>query len=344
MGHGSWAVAAFLSLAGITSSALAQVEYVRELVGTSGVGTSDIPVLNATQAPIDPSSPYYTNTPNQIILSETTSYSVNSSTGVVSLMYDMPIEFEATPDSIWSFSGQGTTRPVGFLLAGTGQLVTFNFWSGLFQYVPAPYLDVGFISAPSIAASHGPTPTLSLITSGFGTFQHYTVNPATGETTPTAVMSGLDGAEALYQSYGADGLLYILDYGNERMVSFDPTDNFDPIGEFDLQTGITTANVQFAIGVNGNFYLGDGLGGGSTYAADGTYLGSFALPDGVVGDPYTGASYLSADAAGRVYVYDAQTGFHQYQDASVVPEPGTAALLILGGLGAFLLRRRGARA
>lgn len=100
------------------------------------------------------------------------------------------------------------------------------------------------------------------------------LNPANGEATATSVMDDIS-PNAFYLPFAPDGKLYVLDYGNERMVSFDPGNGFEQIGEFSLCTELTPedlqiANTQFAIGRDGSFYLGDGLGGGSPYGADGT--------------------------------------------------------------------------
>jgi len=44
-------MAALIALGGLTSSAFAQVDYVRELVGTTDIGTDIAPLLAVTQAP-----------------------------------------------------------------------------------------------------------------------------------------------------------------------------------------------------------------------------------------------------------------------------------------------------
>jgi hypothetical protein len=138
--------------------------------------------------------------------------------------------------------------------------------------------------------------------------------------------------DARYQAYGPNDLLYVLDYGNNRMQMLDPANNFDYAGEFPLNPSVTTANIQFGIGPEGNFYLGDGQGGGSWYDSDGTFLGSFALPGAVISQDLSGTPYLTTDFSGHVYVFD-ETGFHQF---STVPEPSTAALVLgvltLGGM------------
>lgn len=334
-------MAALIALGGIASSAFAQVEYVRELIGIEGIADGS-PLMKITQGPID-----FSDTPTQTIIARYNPYGgvifqVDSATGVVSDSKSLPDGVSPASYSQISIVGQGSSQPYYYIVGPLGEMFTINPVQNTVVYLPVPYIhEVDPVNFYSIAAQSPESAEISMIYVDVwsGLTSHAMISLETGVGTATSVMSNL-GGEAFYQSYGQDGLLYILDYSNDRMVSFDPTDDFAQIGTFDLNTGGTTANVQFAIGVNGNFYLGDGLGGGSTYAPDGTYLNSFALPEGVVGDPYTGDSYLSTDSAGRVYVYDSATGFHQYQDASVVPEPSTYALAVGGLLGALAFRRR----
>jgi hypothetical protein len=334
-GRGSWAVMALMALGGVASSAFAQVEYVRELSGTEGMADGSS-LMRITQGPV-----YYSDTPTQTIITLNGQiFQVDSSTGVVSGPSFLPDGVLLATYSQISIVGQGSTQPYYYIVGPQGEMLTINPVQNTVVYLPLPYIQVFAMDFYSIAAPRPESVEISFIYADANSrTAHAMINLETGVGTETSVMSNL-GSEALYQSYGQDGLLYILDYSNDRMVSFDPTDDFAQIGTFDLNTNVTTANVQFAIGVNGNFYLGDGLGGGSTYAADGTYLNSFALPEGVIGHPYTGDSYLSTDSAGRVYVYDSATGFHQYQDMSVVPEPSTYALAIGALLGALALRSR----
>jgi len=240
----------------------------------------------------------------------------------------------ASDNNALATTGQGTTQTKLTALSGNSLVYNYNTQSGSLS---GELLSVPFDRINSMAASKNGSFVLSLTLDPAAPVI-FSLNPAKGEATPTSVMDDL-ASNAFYLSFAPNGNLYVLDYGNDRMVGFDPTNSFEQIVEFNLQTGLTTANEQFAIGRNGNFYLSDGLGGGSTYAADGAYLNSFSLPDGVEGDIYSGASYLSADAAGRVYVCDSETGFHQYQDTSVVPEPLTWALFGLGAV-ALLFRRR----
>jgi hypothetical protein len=145
-------------------------------------------------------------------------------------------------------------------------------------------------------------------------------------------------SDALYESLGPDGLLYVLDYGNGRVQSPDPADGFAPVGEFNLESGVTTANMQFAISNTGVFYFGDGEGGGSSYAPDGTYLGSFSSP--VTGTGILGQQpYISADGDGDIFVFDS-TGSHEFTDVSSAPEPSTISLMLTGIAGAAIYRRR----
>lgn len=324
-----------MALGGIASSAFAQVEYVRELIGTEGIADGS-PLMKITQDPI-----YYSDTPTQTLITLNGQiFQVDSTTGVVSSSSFLPDGVFLASYSQISIVGQGSTQPYYYIAGAQGEMLTINPLRNTVVYVPPPFIQLAARTFYSMAAQSRASAEISLIYADENSMTAQAmINRETGVGTETSVMSSL-GSEAFYQSYGQDGLLYILDYGNDRMVSFDPANAFAQTGTFDLNTGVTTANIQFAIGVNGNFYLGDGLGGGSTYAPDGTYLNSFALPEGVGGDPFTGDSYLSTDSAGRVYVYNSATGFHQYQDMSVVPEPSTYALVIGGILGALACRRR----
>jgi hypothetical protein len=214
-------------------------------------------------------------------------------------------------------------------------LYSFDPATGL-QVRPAVRLPIG--SATSLAAQGN---HLTMIADERG----YSVDPGTGAVTEIFEIAGGTAlgefsVDTHFHAYGANGLMYVLDYGNGRMQMLDPEDSFAAVGQFDLQAGVTTANFQFAIGSTGNIYLGDGVGGGSFYTADGTYGGLFTLPGAVVGTPPPefSSSYLSTDQNGGVYVFDS-TGFHQYRDASVVPEPSTAGLLA-GAVFLMAMRRR----
>lgn len=312
----------------LAAPASAQVDYVRDIVQPGGMAS----VIFLSQAPYETSSPDYSTpaSPTPYLFTETKYYSLDSSTGVVAPAVDLPIGLKLNKDiSVGAFAGQNTSAPQFFAVSQQRFLVTFSI--STFDTASTPRLNAAFFS--SLAARSGDGNLLSLIADN----EHFTADRTTGELIAQP-LAGMDMSAAFYQSYGQDGLLYVLDYGHSRMASFDPDDAFAPVGGFDLMTGITTANVQFGIGLNGSFYLADGLGGGSYYDAAGTFQGTFALPEGAVADPYTGASYVSTDSAGRVYVFDSVTGFHQFQDASVVPEPATWVLV--AGAGVFLVAAR----
>lgn len=320
--------------------ASAQVNYVRELIGTENL-IGDL--LLTTQAPTNFSDPLYASGNTGPYLVTRQQYQeVNSQTGVGGDTINFSSGLFLNSLSLAALAGLETRYhpeataegPMLFLINSQRSIITYEFQSlGITNIQPVTGALGGLAS---LAAESRTSPQLSLIAGAL----HYSLNATTGVATQTSVMSSLDSTSALYQSFAPNGLLYVLDYGNERMVSFDPDNAFAQVGSFGLNTGVTTANVQFAIGRTGSFYLADGLGGGSYYDSTGAYQGAFSLPGGTVGDPYTGASYVSMDADGSVYVFDSATGFHQYQDASVVPEPSTVLLFVLGGGVALLSRRR----
>jgi hypothetical protein len=315
----------------LAAPASAEVDYVRDIVQPGGMA----PVIFLSQAPYETSSPDYSTpaSPAPYLFTETKYYSLDSSTGVVAPALDVPIALKLNEGiSVGAFAGQNTTAPQFFAVSQQRFLVAFSISTS--DTVSTPRLNAAFFS--SLAAPSRDGSLLSLIADN----QHFTVNRNTGELIAQP-LAGVDMSTAFYQGYGQDGLLHVLDYGHGRMASFDPDNAFAAVGSFDLMTGVTTANSQFGIGINGSFYLADGLGGGSYYDAAGVFQGTFGLPEDAVADPYTGAIYVSTDSAGRVYVFDSVTGFHQYQDTSVVPEPATWGLVL--GAGAFLLatvRRR----
>ncbi len=232
-----------------------------------------------------------------------------------------------------TLSGLNTAATFADIYNSRNQLLTYGISDATLMAI-RPLIEVPE-NYYSLAARSRARDLVSFITDQ----QHYTLSKSTGEMTAFS-LSGVDMDEAFYQYYGQDGLLYVLDYGNDRIASFDPDSAFAPVSSFSLNTGVTTANVQFAIGITGSVYLADGLGGGSYYDSTGAFQGTFSLPGGTVGAPYEGASYVSTDSAGRVYIFDSATGFHQYDDVAV-PEPGTAlaGLALIGLVGAARRRR-----
>jgi len=169
----------------------------------------------------------------------------------------------------------------------------------------------------------------------------YSINPLTGAGTLIFANGGGTALgqfnNALYQSYGPNGLLYVLDYGNQRVQVLNPANAFAPVSQFTLQAGL--ANMAFAIGPDGNFYFGNGDGGGQAYTASGTFEGDFTSP---VSTPNTNLGInpsVNADGNGDVFVFDS-TGAHEFLDTSVVPEPSTWALFTLGLAGLFVIGRK----
>ncbi len=337
IGHALLAVG--IALGFFATPASAQVIYVRELIGTENL-VGDL--LLTTQAPTNFSDPLYgSGNTGPYLVTRQQYQEVNSQTGVGGDTINFSTGLFLNSLSLAALAGLETRYhpeataegPMLFLINSQRSIITYEFQSlGITNIQPVTGVLGGLTS---LAAESRTSPQLSLIAGAL----HYSLNATTGVATQTTVMSSLDPTLALYQSFAPNGLLYVLDYGNERMVSFDPDDAFAQVGSFGLNTGITTANVQFAIGRTGSFYLADGLGGGSYYDSTGTFQGTFSLPGETVGDPYTGASYVSTDAEGSVYVFDSATGFHQYQDTSVVPEPSSAALVAMALGGAISLRR-----
>ncbi len=176
----------------------------------------------------------------------------------------------------------------------------------------------------------------------------FAVNAATGNATEVfgATQGSGDGQvnNALYESYGPDGLLYVLDYGNQRVQVFAPCRNPDGspcaytyVRQFAISSNVE--NAQFGIGADGNLYFADGEGGGYAYDSNGDPLGTFSLPAGYANAQTnymairTGVDEITTDALNDIFVYDA-TGMHIYQDDSTAaPEPGSLGLLVAGAIG-----------
>lgn len=313
-----------------TVSAFAEVNYVRNIAMPDFFEGS--PILSTSQSPIFGDGYRVPDT-----LSQHGYASLDVSTGTFGEQLSYP-DFVLIPTSILAWVGQSSPGTYSISLTNR-QILVFNV-DRVEATAPVRLKKDGELFAPqnaySVAAlSLNP---ISLLADN----SHYTVDPFTGETTERS-LAGVDTATTRFMSYGADGLLYVLDYGNDRIATFDPNNNFAflPLKSFALNPDpeILVANQQFAIGVNGSFYLADGQGGGSYYNSLGQYQGTFGLPTDPVLNPYTGASFINTDAEGNIFVYDSAKGLHQYQDTSIVPEPGTVALIGLGAL-ALLFRRR----
>ncbi|MBE2180684.1 MAG: PEP-CTERM sorting domain-containing protein [Chthoniobacterales bacterium] len=206
------------------------------------------------------------------------------------------------------------------------------------------FVPVGHIVGTSVRySSTEANPVMLIFTQIFPSEGSYLVDINTGDITPAFGFGGTGSApgqfsDMKYTSFGPDGLLYALDFGNNRVQSLDPDNAFAPVAQFTLEASSNLVNMQFAIGPTGTMYLGDGLGGFSAYdSSTGEYLGATTTPEPVTPDafPMGISPYINADPQGNIFVFD-ETGIHQYFDASVVPEPSTVvltglALLALGG-------------
>ena len=246
----------------------------------------------------------------------------------------MPASIKMNGNSLIATQWNGQQLSGYFFGAQTFQLYTFNFSTGQIT-LPSPFIDFVNNQVDSIAVSQQGQLTMIADTSG------YLVDPTTGLGTVIFTVGGGNApgefSSALYQSYGPDGLLYILDYGNNRVQILDPSQNYSAVGQFNLANGVTTTNTQFAIGGNGDLYFGDGQGGGTAYGADGTYLGAFSSPAST--SNLSGQSYVSVDGAGDIYVFD-PTGAHEFVDSTSAPEPSSISLLLIGIAGAAIYRGR----
>lgn len=333
------ALAALLALA-LTSSLHAQVDYVRAIpVINSQAGPRPTQVISVTQAPYVTGDPAITNELPPLILASAQYLNLDQTAGVYRPFIDIyPTDVKLINNSkaTWLGPTSADSGPNLIVITIYKQILTYE--EKIATVTSLPHLSIEYAITDSIAARSLNDP-ISLIEES----QHYAVDRLTGVMTPEP-LAGVDTATTHFMSYGADGLLYVLDYGNERIASFDPDHDFAPVSSFTLETGVTTANVQFAIGINGSFYLADGLGGGSYYNRQGEFQGVFALPGDATTSTYAGASYLTTAADGSVYVYDNAYGFQEYKDISAVPEPSTYALAISALLGALILRRRWQRA
>jgi hypothetical protein len=159
---------------------------------------------------------------------------------------------------------------------------------------------------------------------------------AANDTTP-ALTFGTSGAGTLSSpgamAFAPDGLLYVIDSGNDRIASFE--DDGDFISAFSLVGPVDSA--ALAIGSNGWLYTANGSGGGDIYDIyTGTQLGSFessAIDNS--GTPGHAAIAIGGD---HLYLYDAATGLHVF--AIPTPEPATWSMLLLACGAGIIVHRR----
>jgi hypothetical protein len=228
--------------------------------------------------------------------------------------------------------GTATPGPRGYFFTALSQLIEYNFVTLTIQ--TSPIVD-SMVQVYAMSASrHNGVALTGMDVDGFinGVNGGFFVDADTGAATP---IFSLNGGSALGQfatdtrflSYGPNGLLYVLDYGNNRVQGLDPTNGYAPVFAFTLSSSSPITNSQFSLDSAGNFYFGDGAGGGSVYDAAGNFVEAFSLPAGSYTAVGPGQAYTSATTDGTLLVYD-PTGMHFYSlgAAAAAPEPSSLAL------------------
>jgi hypothetical protein len=168
----------------------------------------------------------------------------------------------------------------------------------------------------------------------------FSINLANGGAAAALTTAGT-GLGHLYQAqaggmtFGPNGLVYVLDNpANDhfRIQSFSFIDG-SVQSTFNIAAGLLpTGPAGMAISPSGRIYIGDGVGGGLAYDLLGNSLGAFSPPAPDPSNPFNpgtgGVSYVSVDTVGGIYVYDRNSGLHQYADISAIPEPTTYAAIL----------------
>jgi hypothetical protein len=289
------------------------ITYVNDLLLHPDLQPSQTLALN--QAPVDVDDPLYdpADPDTQWLFTDgSPAYSAFDPAGLVATGPDfLPTAIKLDQDSLVSRYGIGTSQQMIRFLGVRNTLFTFSLTNrNLLSQASVP---LNFVF--SLAARDRNLVTVIADNSGvpFG----YSIDALTGWPTEAFGFDGDGDApgqfrDALHHTYGPDGLLYVLDYGNGRVQSLDPDNLFAPVAQFPLEAGATTANMPFAIDGSGRIFLGDGLGGGSAYSQSGVFLGSFALPVDHSSTPVANINpYLATDQSGHLYVFG-DTGLHQY--------------------------------
>ncbi|MES2694201.1 MAG: hypothetical protein V4773_12070 [Verrucomicrobiota bacterium] len=321
-------------LPGLTVAQAQTVTYQREITFP---GTVDA-VLPTAYAPMNPASVAAPGVHRLYLAGPSNGFfSDFSSSGASTGPSAFPSAIKLDSTSRAAISGFGTTASTAYFYTSTGQLITFAHFTAHIV-LPSPFVEA-IIEASSLAASSSGQVTL------IGTdtnFNHggFVINTTTGDATKVFSTQGDSflSNTTLYQSYGADGLLYLLDHGNSRIAVLDPANSFSLTRSINF-TG-TVANMQFALSHDGSLFLGDGAGGGSMYSAAGSLVSTFLLPAGSYANPFTNGitPYVDYTPDGHVFIFDA-TGAHQYA-VFAIPEPSTyAALTGLALFGLTLCQR-----
>jgi len=333
---------------GICASAhAANVNYQRDVADLPAlVAGSRLGLLGVTITPPQPGDPQPTASTNALNIFVTGSndgfFGVDPATGNLldqytgSKIYLLPAALRLDSTSRVAFLAYSppTDRRLSFINV-LGQLVTYDM-----NTTAQTYNFVDTLGISSLAALSDNEVTALGMDLG-GQTVGFTIDRSNGNATPTfGLVTGSGNGElndAYYESYGPDGLLYVLDFGNQRVQVFAPCRdaNNNPcaypyVRQFPIDAGVE--NQQFSIGPTGNLYLPDGHGGGYAYDAHGKSLGAFGLPASYVNNEpnylavYSAAvnapgfdpllmtqDLVMADSLNNVIVLDA-TGMHLYAD------------------------------
>ena len=264
-------LAATFLIALAPAPALAQVIYEQEVNVPGNINA----VIANVQTPTSLGDPLYNPALDPAQYLNTQNEYFQYTNGSISRPMSFPPAVKLDRLSMVATVGLGTSTPRLYILSDvTQQLFTYDLTTNLVQ--SAPFINFVNNEEDSLAVSQIGGVTLAADGGHF-----WSVDSVTGA--GTLLFNGNGGgtapgqfSNALYQDYGPTGLLYILDYGNQRVQALDPANAFAPVSQFSLQSGL--ANMPFAIAPNGSFYFGDGNGGGQAYLADGTYEGAFTSP------------------------------------------------------------------